>query len=126
MRNLFSKDNIPGLDTLLHVANTLTTPSESSGWPDLSIGWRYQIPTLLELGYRVVAPDIMGFGRTDAPPITQPSDMAYYSFKRAADDIKELARQLGCETIILGGHDWVSLAPLRPQSKIPSSLSHLP
>lgn len=88
---------------------TLTAPSESSGWPDLSIGWRNQIPTLLEMGYRVVAPDIMGFGRTDAPQINQPSDMAYYSFKRAADDIKELARQLNCETIIIGGHDWVSV-----------------
>ena len=65
---------------------------------------------LLQLGYRVVCPDIMGFGRTDAPRITQESDLAYYSFKRAADDIKELARQLGCETIILGGHDWVSRA----------------
>ena len=64
------------------------------------------------MGFRVVAPDIMGFGRTDAPPINQPSDMAYYSFKRAADDIKELARQLSCETIILGGHDWVSSASL--------------
>lgn len=64
---------------------------------------------LLKKGYRVVAPDIIGYGRTDKPQITQPSDMAYYSFKRAADDIKELARHLGCETIILGGHDWVSL-----------------
>lgn len=63
---------------------------------------------LLGQGYRVVCPDLMGFGRTDAPQINQASDMAYYSFKRAADDIKELARQLGCETIILGGHDWVS------------------
>ena len=63
------------------------------------------------MGYRVVAPDIMGFGRTDAPQINQPSDMAYYSFKRAADDINELARQLSCETIILGGHDWVSFCP---------------
>lgn len=63
---------------------------------------------LVEIGYKVVCPDIMGFGRTDAPQIKQASDMAYYSFKRAADDIKELARQLGSETIILGGHDWVS------------------
>ena len=63
---------------------------------------------LLGQGYRVVCPDLMGFGRTDAPQINQASDMAYYSFKRAADDIKELAKQLGCETIILGGHDWVS------------------
>lgn len=80
----------------------------SSGWPDLSIGWRNQIPMLLQLGYRVVCPDMMGYGRTDAPETPQASDMAYYSFKRAADDIKELARQLGSENIVLGGHDWVS------------------
>lgn len=34
------------------------------GWPDLSLGWRYQIPMLLNLGFRVVAPDLMGFGGT--------------------------------------------------------------
>ena len=86
----------------------LTADFRSSGWPDLSIGWRNQIPVLLDMGYRVICPDLMGFGRTDAPQINQASDMAYYSFKRAADDIKELARQLGCATIVLGGHDWVS------------------
>lgn len=34
------------------------------GWPDLSMGWRNQIPMLLELGFRVVCPDLMGFGGT--------------------------------------------------------------
>ena len=34
------------------------------GWPDCSAGWRYQIPALLEMGFRVVAPDLMGFGGT--------------------------------------------------------------
>jgi pimeloyl-ACP methyl ester carboxylesterase len=34
------------------------------GWPDLSMGWRYQINSLLDLGLRVVAPDMMGYGRT--------------------------------------------------------------
>ena len=63
---------------------------------------------LLHLGYRVVCPDMIGYGRSDAPETPQASDLAYYSFKRAADDLKELARQLGSETIILGGHDWVS------------------
>ena len=77
------------------------------GWPDLAIGWRYQIPLLLRLGYRVVCPDIMGFGGTDAPQVP-PESMSLYSFKRAADDIRELARQLGASKIILGGHDWVS------------------
>lgn len=37
------------------------------GWPDLSLGWRNQIPFLLSKGLRVVAPDMMGYGGTDAP-----------------------------------------------------------
>jgi hypothetical protein len=38
--------------------------SQIHGFPDISMGWRYQIPMLLSLGLRVVAPDCMGYGRT--------------------------------------------------------------
>lgn len=41
------------------------------GWPDLSMGWRYQIPMLLELDFRVVCPDLMGFGGTVSALSTQ-------------------------------------------------------
>ncbi|KAI4158814.1 MAG: hypothetical protein LQ342_007111 [Letrouitia transgressa] len=34
------------------------------GWPDLAVGWRNQIPLLLGMGYRVVCPDLVGFGGT--------------------------------------------------------------
>jgi len=34
------------------------------GWPDLCVGWRYQIPFLLDMGFRVVVPDMMGYGGT--------------------------------------------------------------
>jgi soluble epoxide hydrolase/lipid-phosphate phosphatase len=34
------------------------------GFPDLAMGWRYQIPFLIEEGFRVVAPDTLGYGRT--------------------------------------------------------------
>lgn len=37
------------------------------GWPDLSLGWRHQIPFLVSKGLRVVALDMMGYGGTDAP-----------------------------------------------------------
>lgn len=89
----------------------LSTPKSNPQTHTPPKGWRYQIPPLLQAGYRVVCPDIMGFGRTDAPPVSPPPSnegIEYYSFKRAAEDIKELARQLGTEQIILGGHDWVS------------------
>ncbi|KAK1983667.1 Alpha/Beta hydrolase protein [Colletotrichum cereale] len=71
------------------------------GWPDLSLGWRYQIPYLLSKGLRVIAPDMMGYGGTDAP-----QDVGLYTFKRASDDIAALASHLGVSRIILGGHDW--------------------
>lgn len=71
------------------------------GWPDISFGWRYQVPFLTSLGLRVVVPDMMGYAGTDAPVPPQ-----YYTFKRASDDLAALAKELGLSRIILGGHDW--------------------
>src|SRR5262249_61000854 len=34
------------------------------GWPELSISWRHQLPTLAALGFRVLAPDMRGYGRS--------------------------------------------------------------
>lgn len=72
------------------------------GFPDISFGWRYQIPFLTGLGLDVIAPDCMGYGRTDSPLFS----LKNYTYKRVSDDIAELCRQLGLKHIILGGHDW--------------------
>jgi pimeloyl-ACP methyl ester carboxylesterase len=83
------------------------------------MGWRYQIPVFVNKGYRVIAPDCLGYGRTvwtqeqthfrrnktDTGQDT-PDDLAAYSHRNCADDVKELALQLGASKIILGGHDW--------------------
>ncbi|RTE68523.1 hypothetical protein BHE90_017100 [Fusarium euwallaceae] len=72
------------------------------GFPDLGYSWRYQIPHFASLGYQVVAPDMLGFGNTDAPD--QPSQ---YALKSIAEDIKELANVIvKGKRIILGGHGW--------------------
>jgi pimeloyl-ACP methyl ester carboxylesterase len=71
------------------------------GWPDFSFGWRCQIPFLLNQGFRIVAPDMIGYGQTEAP-----QDLRFYTNKRAATDLKELARQLEIPRFILLGHDW--------------------
>ena len=34
------------------------------GWPELSISWRHQLPVLGALGFRVIAPDMRGYGRS--------------------------------------------------------------
>ncbi|KAF2751383.1 alpha/beta-hydrolase [Sporormia fimetaria CBS 119925] len=94
------------------------------GWPDLSFGWRYQIPMFMELGFRVVAPDMMGYGGTDAPECP-PNPISMYGLKRASDDIAELAKQLGAEKIILGGHDWGGFVIWRVAQWYPQLVSHI-
>lgn len=72
------------------------------GFPDISLGWRYQAPFLASLGLRVVIPDMLGYGQTDAPDAVEP-----YSHKSMAADMAELAAQVAPgERIFLGGHDW--------------------
>jgi pimeloyl-ACP methyl ester carboxylesterase len=72
------------------------------GFPDLSFGWRYQIPYLQSLGLDVIAPDCMGYGRTDSPPYT----LGDYTYARIASDMATLLQQLNLTSVILGGHDW--------------------
>jgi soluble epoxide hydrolase/lipid-phosphate phosphatase len=88
------------------------------GWPDFSFGWRYQIPLLTSLGLRVVAPDMMGYAGTDAP---QP--LSKYTMKSTADDLAELARQLGVSRVILGGHDWGGVVVYRLALHYPKLVS---
>ena len=95
------------------------------GWPDLWIGWRNQVPALLDMGFRVICPDLMGFGGTDAPEVPPQENLVFYSFKRIAQDVKALATQLGADKIILGGHDWVSRHSSSHEIK-GLLLSHLP
>ena len=94
------------------------------GWPDLAIGWRYQIPYLLEMGCRVVAPDMMGYGETGAPA-TPPNSLYLYGNKRASDDLAELAKQLGAPKITVGGHDWGGLIAWRFAAYHPELVEHL-
>lgn len=81
---------------------TLGTIILIHGWPDTSYTWRWTVDYLAQRGYRVVAPDMVGYAGTDAP-----ADLKEYSWKSVATDIKELARKIvGNEQVILGGHDW--------------------
>ncbi|KAI4720615.1 hypothetical protein E4T48_03138 [Aureobasidium sp. EXF-10727] len=94
------------------------------GWPDLAYGWRYQIPFLIQQNLRVVAPDMMGYGGTDAPR-SPPADLRLYSIRRAADDISALAKQIGAPKIILGGHDWGGFVVYRTAQWYPELVTHV-
>ena len=71
------------------------------GFPDMGFGWRYQVPYFTSLGFRVVVPDMLGYGGTDSP-----ENLEAYTLKRMSADIKKLAEIVCGGKIILGGHDW--------------------
>ncbi|KUL86239.1 hypothetical protein ZTR_08412 [Talaromyces verruculosus] len=91
------------------------------GFPDLSMGWRYQIPHLLKLGFRVVCPDCIGYGRSDAPT----DSLEPYTNKSQADDFYELCKSLGCMHVVVGAHDWGCCIAYRFALEYPSFITHL-
>lgn len=73
------------------------------GWPELSLSWRHQLPALGALGFRCVAPDLRGYGRS-----TVYSEHADYALERVVGDMLELADGLGWDRVMWVGHDWGS------------------
>jgi len=71
------------------------------GFPDTHEIWRHQIPALAQAGYRVIAPDMRGYGKTDAPASTEA-----YAMRFLCGDIVGLMDVLGVEKATIIGHDW--------------------
>lgn len=79
------------------------------GEPSWCFLYRHMIPLLVAAGHRVVAPDLVGFGRSDKP--TEQSD---YTFGRHVDWMAELLfDQLDLRDITFFGQDWGGLVGLR-------------
>ena len=71
------------------------------GFPDSRFLWRHQVPALSEAGYRVIAPDLRGFG--DAP---RPTQVRAYRRPFLVADVLNLLDRLGLDRVHLVGHDW--------------------
>ncbi|HET6909251.1 MAG TPA: haloalkane dehalogenase [Mycobacteriales bacterium] len=79
------------------------------GEPSWSYLYRKVIPVLVESGHRCIAPDLVGFGRSD-----KPSDQADYSYQRLVDWTSDVVfDQLDLRDITLFGQDWGGLVGLR-------------
>ncbi len=74
------------------------------GFPELSYSWRHQIPALAEAGYRVVAPDQRGYGRSDRPEAVEDYDILHLT-----GDMVGLLDDIGAEEAVFVGHDWGSI-----------------
>src|SRR6516165_5548439 len=71
------------------------------GFPELWYSWRHQLSALAEAGFRLVAPDMRGYGRTDAPEAID-----QYTIFHLVGDMVGLLDALGAEQAVIGGHDW--------------------
>jgi len=71
------------------------------GWPELWYSWRHQLTALADAGYRVIAPDMPGYGGTDALPAIED-----YNIITISRYLIGLLDQLGESQVHLIGHDW--------------------
>src|SRR3954447_16297698 len=97
------------------------------GWPDTGDLWQHQVPALTAAGYRVITPDLRGFGRSG-----KPTDLAAYAPPVMVGDVLGVLDALGIESAHLVGHDWgaaiawmtAALAPGRVASITAMSVGH--
>ena len=71
------------------------------GFPDTSATWRRQMKAVAAAGYRAIAPDMRGYGRSSAP-----ADAALYTPFHTAGDLVGLLDALEIGSAVLVGHDW--------------------
>ncbi len=71
------------------------------GFPELWYSWRHQLPALAAAGYRAVAPDQRGYGRSSRPVAVEDYDIVHLG-----GDILGLLDVLGEERAVVVGHDW--------------------
>ena len=71
------------------------------GFPELAFSWRWQVPALTAAGFRVVAPDLRGYGGSSAP-----AEVEAYDVVCLCGDVCGLLDALGEEAAVFVGHDW--------------------
>ena len=99
------------------------------GFPELAFSWRHQLPALADAGYRAIAPDQRGYGKTEVPP-----NVEDYGIDKLIADLHELLDALELESATFVGHDWgalvlwmmAMLAPERIDKLIQLNIPHSP
>jgi pimeloyl-ACP methyl ester carboxylesterase len=97
------------------------------GFPDTHAVWRKQVGPLAAAGYRVIAPDLRGYGRTEAP-----GGIYDYTLDKLRADVIGLLDALEIDKVILVGHDWggligwqiAALSPQRVERFVAMSTGH--
>ncbi|GAA2079549.1 alpha/beta hydrolase [Streptomyces albiaxialis] len=94
---------IPSPAGRIHVVEEGTGPLVLlvHGFPESWYSWRHQLPALAAAGYRAVAMDVRGYGRS-----SKPEAIEEYRMRALAEDCAAVVRGLGERTAVVVGHDW--------------------
>jgi pimeloyl-ACP methyl ester carboxylesterase len=71
------------------------------GFPESWYSWRHQLAALSAAGFRAVAPDMRGYGRSDRPDAIE-----QYTLLHLVGDMVGLVDALGVDLAVIAGHDW--------------------
>ena len=90
------------------------------GAPTWSFLWRKVIPPVRDAGFRCIAPDFAGFGRSD-----KPTDIGWYTYDRHVELMALLLERLDVRDATAVMHDWGGLIGLRLVVEHPERFSRL-
>ena len=90
------------------------------GFPDSHALWRNQVPALIAAGYRVIAPDLRGFGES-----SKPIGIDEYGILSIAGDVVGILDSLGVDRAHVVGHDWGAALAWAMGAFLPDRVDHL-
>jgi len=90
------------------------------GEPSWSFLYRHMIPVFVEAGYRAIAPDLIGFGKSDKLP-----DRASYTYQRYVDWMWDWFQAMQLKDVTLVCQDWGSLIGLRLVAEHPDAFARV-
>ncbi len=93
--------SVNGIDLAVRAEGSGPLVVLAHGFPDLARTWRLQVPALVDAGYRVLAPDMRGYGAS-----SRPSSIEAYRSDAIGDDLVGLLDHEGVQQAHFVGHDW--------------------
>lgn len=90
------------------------------GWPEMAYSWSNQIGPLSKAGYRVIAMDVRGFGKSSAP-----HGLEHYEISQLVSDVEAVLDDIGATQAALIGHDWGGIIVWHAARMLRDRISHV-
>jgi pimeloyl-ACP methyl ester carboxylesterase len=90
------------------------------GFPDSGRLWRHQIAPLADAGFKVIVPDMRGYGASD-----KPTEVDEYNILYLVADVGAVLDEVGVEKAHVVGHDWGAAVAWALAAMVPERVDHL-